>query len=91
LIIARSAFGGTISYREEAEERGSVERFTVRRQRRCGAMITAKRRVLGHYEVRKIPFANDYVWVPKVEEVEEWASKQRAHTEEVYRIELEAL
>ena len=70
-------------------------------------MITAKRRVLGHYEVCKIPFATDYVWVPREEEVEEhlldetfrpwqaeygeWASKQRAHTEEVYRIELEAL
>lgn len=70
-------------------------------------MLTTKVHVNGHYDVTETPWAIDYVWVPREEEVEEhlldetfhpwyaeygeWASKQRAHTEEEYRRELEAL
>lgn len=68
---------------------------------------TTKARVGGHYEATRTPWATDYVWVPGEEEVEErlldevlhpWhaayaelAKEQRAHPEEQYRREMEAL
>ena len=63
--------------------------------------------VEGHYEATKTPWATDYVWVPGEEEVEgrlldgvlrpwhaayaEQGKEQRAHPEEQYRREMEAL
>jgi hypothetical protein len=63
--------------------------------------------VEGHYEATKTPWATDYVWVPGEEAVEgrlldgvlrpwhaayaEQVKEQRAHPEEQYRREMEAL
>ena len=63
--------------------------------------------VEGHHEATKTPWATDYVWVPGEREVEgcllngvlrpwhaayaEQVKEQRAHPEEQYRREMEAL
>lgn len=66
---------------------------------------TTKARVGVHYEATRTPWGTDYVWVPgEVEErlldevlrpwhaaYAEWVEEQRAHPEEQYRREMEAL
>jgi hypothetical protein len=70
-------------------------------------MLATKERTHGHYEVRQMPFATDYVWVEGEEEVEErlleeilhpwqaayaqWLEEERAHPELQEQMELEAL
>jgi hypothetical protein len=70
-------------------------------------MLTTKKRIQGHYEVTKTPFATDYVWVEGEIEVErkvldeflhpwhtayaEWVKEERAHPELQEQKELEAL
>jgi hypothetical protein len=70
-------------------------------------MLATKVRTLGHYEVLKVPWATDYVWMPAEEEVEErlleevihpwhasyaeWAKEERAHPELQEWMELEEL
>jgi hypothetical protein len=69
--------------------------------------MTQKEHVGGHYEVSKMPFATDYVWVSGEVEVErrlidevlrpwrapyaEWEKEERAHPEEQQRMEMESL
>ena len=70
-------------------------------------MITTNERIEGYYEVRKTPFASDYVWVEGEEVVEgrlveeilhpwratyaEWVKEDRAHPEVQEWMELQAI
>jgi hypothetical protein len=71
------------------------------------AMLATRATVPGRYEVQKVPWATDYVWMPAETEVEErllenvlhpwhaayveWVSEERAHPELQAWLELEAL
>jgi hypothetical protein len=70
-------------------------------------MLATKQRTRGHYEVREMPLATDYVWVEGEEEVEErllqeivhpwhsayaeWVKEEKAHPELQEWMELEEL
>ena len=42
-------------------------------------MLATKVRTPGHYEVRKMPSATDYVWVPQEQEVDERLLEEILH------------
>ena len=42
-------------------------------------MLATKVRTPGHYEVRKMPSATDYVWAPQEQEVEERLLEEILH------------